>query len=159
MIKIPDYFLSKDYVIAKEQNLKLICDGNDFKYHSNEAEYDYIKNALTVAKTLIKQEIKQKNITEGAACYRLVKGKYLIIYANINKNNNPYFALYDSNLQEYSQVGNIVDFTCFRKKNAIQDLEIRITQSIGKNNLLLPGLLNKMSEIADEYDNEIEHEF
>lgn len=156
MIRIPNYFISKNHVVVKEQNLKIICDGNDEKYHSNEFEYDYIKNALTIAKITAQKKLISDNVKESAACFKVAQNTYFIVYVNSQKENNPYFALYDTKTKEYYQTSNISNFNCFRKEIIIRDLRLRLEQSLSKQNLILPDLYEKMSKIADDYDNELE---
>lgn len=147
-----------DKLIVKQQNFSIICKGNDIKYHSNQYEYDYIKNALDFATKILKQQInKNPNYQENAACFLIKENIFLIMYINKKNKKNPYFAIYNTKTKKYSIKANVEDFESFRNHTKSYFLlQNRIEKTLFMERELFPGLLEYMSNLADDYDNEIE---
>lgn len=157
MIKKWKKMIVPDKLVVKQQNFSIICKGNDIKYHSNQYEYDYIKNALDFATKILKQQMNKKiDFIEHGCCFRLKKGYYFVMYINYKNKNNPYFAVYNMDSKTYSTKENVELFQIFKHSEYLQGLQERIENTLFQNELLLPGLLENMSMIADKYDNEIE---
>jgi len=129
------------HVVDRVQNLSIICDGDDEKYHSDTHIYDYVVGMVKKIYSEAQKATSNPMFTsEHIAGIFLGDNTYLLCYLNKQRKNNPYLFLYDNAQEQARNTVHVKELNMLKDPHIKKCISYRISNTLFSPNTFQTAL-------------------